>query len=127
MVRYFLFVIIAFIFMGFSCEKNQEPASTCLKGKLVLKGICMNYVIELVEGSIDPNLIERQWVNPMTKTEYKNVFALGSICTFPANIAEGQEFYFSVVDKGETASCVQCQAYSPVPNKKLYIATCKTN
>ena len=87
----------------------------------------MNYVIELVEGSIEPSLIEKQWVNPITKTEYKNVFALGSICTFPENIAEGQEFYFSLVDKGTSVSCSQCQAYSPVPDKKLYIATCNAN
>ena len=113
--------------MGFSCEKNDQLPSSCLKGKLVLKGICMNYAIELVEGNIDPSLIEKQWINPMTKAEYKNVFALGSICDFPENIAEGQEFYFSLTDRKETTTCVQCQAYSPVPNKKLFIKTCNTN
>jgi hypothetical protein len=87
----------------------------------------MNYVIELVEGNIDPSRIEKLWVNPWTKTEYKNVFALGSTCDFPANIAEGQEFYFSVRDRKETESCIQCQAYSPVPEKKIYITTCNTN
>ncbi len=110
-----------------SCEKNEQLASPCLKGKLVLKGICMNYVIELVEGNIDPSLVEKLWVNPMTKTEYKNVFALGSICTFPETIAEGQEFYFSILDKPDTSVCVQCKAYSPVPDKMLHISICKTN
>ena len=63
----------------------------------------------------------------MTKTEYKNIFALGSICTFPATIAEGQEFYFSILDKPDTSVCVQCKAYSPVPDKMLHISICKTN
>jgi hypothetical protein len=113
--------------MGFSCEKNEQVSSSCLKGKLVLKGICMNYVIELVEGNIDPSRIEKLWINPWTKTEYKNVFALGSTCDFPATIGEGQEFYFSLNDRVDTTSCVQCKAYSPVPEKKLYITICNAN
>lgn len=127
MKRSLLILLISSLFMGFSCEKNDEVPSACLKGKLVLKGICMNYVIELVEGNIDPSLFEKQWINPMTKVEYKNVFGLASICTFPENIVEGQEFYFSVLDKPDTTVCIQCKAYSPVPDKKLHISICKTN
>ena len=127
MKRIFLSAIITLLFMGFSCEKSEQISAPCLKGKLVLKGICMNYVIELVDGNIDSTLIEKAWINPMTKEQYKNVFALGSICTFPSNITEGQEFYFSVVDNKENVICEQCKAYAPAPEKKLYIAVCKTN
>lgn len=105
----------------------MEINLNCLKGKLVLKGICKNYVIELVEGKKDSSLIESKWINPLTSVEYKNVFALGSICTFPESITEGQEFYFSVLDKPDTSVCIQCKAYSPVPDKKLYITICNTN
>ncbi len=122
-----IIALTLFIFIGLSCEKNVEVPKVCLKGKLVLKGICMNYVIEVVEGNIDPSFFEKQWINPMTKVEYKNVFGLASICTFPENIIEGQEFYFSVLDKPDTSVCIQCKAYSPVPDKKLYITICNTN
>ena len=130
-------VVVGLLLMGLSCEKNEQLADrslaendqfgTCLKGKLVLKGICMNYVIQLVDGKIDTNRIHLKWINPMTKVEYKNVFALGSICTFPESIAEGQEFYFSILDKPDTSVCVQCKAYAPVPDKMLHISICKTN
>ncbi len=126
-----------FLFLGLSCEKNEQledrslkesdQFGNCFKGKLVLKGICMNYVIQLIDGNIDTNRIHFKWINPMTKVEYKNVFALGSICTFPETIAEGQEFYFSILDKPDTSVCVQCKAYSPVPDKMLHISICKTN
>jgi hypothetical protein len=113
--------------MGFSCEKNELISAPCLKGKLVLKGICMNYVIELVDGNIDTSLIEKLWVNPMTKAEYENVFGLASICTFPENIAEGQEFYFTVLKLVEPSTCMQCKAYAPTPDKKLHISICSVN
>jgi hypothetical protein len=113
--------------MGLSCEKNQEPARICIKGKLMLKGICKNYVIGLVDGEIDANLIEKKWINPMTKEEYTNVFGLASICTFPENIVEGQEFYFTVLNLVEPAICEQCKAYAPAPYKKLHISVCSVN
>ncbi len=127
MKNIFITPLTLFILLGLACKKNNISSISCLKGKLVAKGICMNYFIELVDGNIDPSLIEKTWINPMTKTEYKNVFALGSICTFPPNIAEGQEFYFSILDQPVASSCTQCQAYSPVPDKKLFIAICATN
>lgn len=84
----------------------------------------MNYVIEITEGTIDTSLYETNWVNPMTGQNFKNVFALGSICTFPANIKEGDSFYFKVLAKRPEATCVSCKAYSPTPNKSLYIEIC---
>jgi hypothetical protein len=135
MLRLLLIIIVGLLLMGLSCEKNEQLAARpldekfapCLKGKLLLKGICMNYVIQLVDGNIDTNRIHVKWINPMTKVEYKNVFGLASICTFPETIAEGQEFYFSVLDKPDSAVCVRCKAYAPVPDKMLHISICKAN
>lgn len=93
-------------------------------GKLVLKGICMNYVIEVVEGDIDPNLIEESWMNDYTNISYNNVFALGSPCNFPESIEEGDTFQFSIRADDTPDDCAVCEAYSPTPNKALRIKVC---
>lgn len=94
-------------------------------GKLVLKGICMNYVIEVIDGDLDPNLIEALWVNDMTNMSYNNVFALGSRCDFPENIEEGDTFQFSILTDDTADDCAVCEAYSPTPNKALRIQVCE--
>lgn len=105
--------------------KILECESGSLTGKLVLKGICMNYVIEVVDGNIDPDLIEETWINPSTNDSYNNVFALGSLCDFPESIEEGDVFQFSIVTDESPQSCAVCQAYSPVPEKSIRIKVCQ--
>ncbi|MCA0930857.1 DUF6174 domain-containing protein [Lutimonas saemankumensis] len=105
--------------------KTLECESGSLTGKLVLKGICMNYVIEVVRGDVDPELIEETWINPSTNDSYNNVFALGSLCDFPESIEEGDVFQFDIVTDNSPQSCAVCQAYSPVPEKSLRIKVCQ--
>jgi len=59
MVKY----LVAFIILiNISCNKSNDTSVACFKGKLVLKGICMNYVIQITEGicvnGIAPGYIE---------------------------------------------------------------------
>jgi hypothetical protein len=100
-----------------NCSKNK--ATDCYKGKLEIKGICSNYTIKIVEGKLDTSLIAANWTDEHTGKAYTNVFALGSPCTFPENINEGEEFYFMI----DTAKqdCNVCMAYYPTPNKRLTI------
>ena len=111
-----------FILLNISCNKADQPVVEYYKGKLVLQGICMNYVIQIIEGSVNPMLYEQSWVNPSTNTTYQNVFGLGSICTFPSNIKEGDEFYFTIPQNPVVQTCAQCKAYSPMPAKAINIA-----
>ena len=121
MIKY----LIIFIFLlNISCNKSNDTSVTCFKGKLVLKGICMNYVIQIIEGDVDKSLYESSWQNPLTNTTYQNVFGLESICTFPSIINEGDEFYFSIPKRPVVQACAQCKAYSPIPNKKISIEIC---
>ncbi|MHA8097951.1 hypothetical protein VR479_01485 [Aquirufa aurantiipilula] len=108
-----------------SCKREELPKTTCLKGRLALKGICMNYVIEVVEGQVDSSQVEMLWKNPMSGKTYTQAFALKSICSFPENIKEGDEFYFSISPLPEDKTCAQCKAYSPVPAKGLSIEICE--
>jgi hypothetical protein len=84
----------------------------------------MNYVIQITEGDVDKALFESSWQNPSTNTTYQNVFGLGSICTFPSTINEGDEIYFSIPKSSIVQTCAQCMAYSPTPSKKISIEIC---
>jgi len=122
MIKYLIFFIIL---LNISCNKSNDTSVACFKGKLVLKGICMNYVIQIIEGDVDKSLYESSWQNPLTNTTYQNVFGLASTCTFPTTIKEGDEFYFSIPKNPIVPTCADCMAYSPTPSKKINIEICK--
>jgi hypothetical protein len=114
------------IFLSFSllsgkdgCHK-KTTASNCYKGQLAVKGICMNYTIKLLEGKTDTSLFQAQWKDEHTDQSYTNVFALADRCNFPANINEGDTFYFTI-DSTQVQNCMVCMAYYPVPAKHLFI------
>ena len=117
------FFFVATVFCLNFCSENQilsYNSENLVRGKLVIKGICMNYVIEVLGNNIDKNLIEKSWTNEFTKISYENVFGLGSICDFPDDIDEGDEFSFSILEEKDQI-CANCKAYSPTPKKKLFI------
>lgn len=99
---------------------SRPPAATnCYKGRLVIKALCANYTIALEEGKLDTMQIASSWTDENTGKTYQNVFALGSPCSFPDSIEEGQEFYFTLAERDN--QCVVCQAYYPKPAKALSI------
>ena len=102
-------------------KKNKNKAAiNCYKGRLEIKGGCMNYTIAITEGNIDSSLLQASWTDENTGKNYKNVFALGSKCTFPNTINQGDEFYFEV-DSTAVQNCAVCMMYYPVPQKQLSI------
>ena len=100
------------------CKNKNE--SSVYKGKLEVKGMCMNYTIKLLEGNIDASKLVAEWKNEMTGKTHSNVFALGSACNFPSTINEGDEFYFSI-DTTYVSNCAVCLAYYPKPAKSIAI------
>ncbi len=113
--------LFALLFL-LSCSKNSPDTEleSSYKGKLVVKGICMNYVIQVLDSDFDSSLIELNWTNEFSGITFTNVFALGSVCDFPENIEEGDEFNF-IIDNSKNNNCAVCLAYSPTPNKYLSI------
>jgi len=113
--------LFALLFL-LSCSKNnpENELENTYKGKLVVKGICMNYVIQVLDPNFDSSLIESNWINEFSDISYANVFALESICDFPEDIDEGDEFSF-IIDNSKENNCAVCLAYSPTPNKYLSI------
>ena len=112
-------LIPAFIVLVLTANKckDNDPA---LKGRLEVKGMCMNYTIRLVEGNLDTALYNSEWKNETTGNIHRNVFALGSPCSFPSTIKEGDEFYFTI-DSTYKPNCAVCLAYYPKPSKKIAI------
>ena len=100
------------------CKSKNE--SSAYKGKLEVKGMCMNYTIKLLEGKIDASKLVVEWKNEVTGKTYNNVFALGSVCNFPSTINEGDEFYFTI-DTTYVSNCAVCLAYYPKPAKSIAI------
>ena len=81
----------------------------------------MNYTLRITEGSIDTSMVAASWTDENTGKTYKNAFALGNPCNFPANIQQGDEFYFQIDTARSQKPCVVCMAYYPTPPKKLFI------
>ena len=100
------------------CKNKNE--SSAYKGRLEVKGMCMNYTIKLLEGNMDPSKLVAEWKNEVTGKTHNNVFALGSVCNFPSTINEGDEFYFTI-DTTYVSNCAVCLAYYPKPAKSIAI------
>lgn len=115
-----LSIFLVVILSTWSCNTMKHASSSCFKGRLEIKGACMNYTIKLLQGDLDTTLIAKSWINESTGRSYSNVFALGSRCSFPGDIREGQEFYF-VLDTSTVQNCAVCMMYYPVPSKQLSI------
>ena len=101
-------------------ENTNIIAPGCYKGRLEIKGGCMNYTIAITSPNFDTSLAMVSWTDENTGKSYKNVFALGSRCTFPDSISAGKEFYF-MIDNTSVQNCAVCLMYYPVPQKKLSI------
>jgi hypothetical protein len=100
------------------CENKKDI--TAYKGRLEVKGICMNYTIKLLEGKLDESKIEKEWKDEVSGKIHNNVFALESVCDFPSTIKEGDEFYFTI-DTTSKQQCAVCLAFYPKPAKSLAI------
>ena len=127
-----LMSILLSVLSVMSCDKQQEiqqvvADSTCYKGKLVLKGICNNAVVEVLDDRMNPAFYEKTWKDESTGIVYKNVMGNANYCTFPGDLKEGQEFYFRIdLPTSLPADCANCKALSPTPQLRQYIQICGT-
>lgn len=118
-------LILGFVFLiCISATCNRPAATTCFKGRLEIKGICMNYVIKVLEGPAGQLSLTRSWTDESDGKRYQNVFALASKCNFP-DLAEGAEFYFTVTDKAGD-DCAVCLAIRPLPDARNSIIVTQT-
>ena len=113
-------ILSAMSFLLLSNSDCSKKNATTYRGKLEIKGICMNYTISVLADGFDTSLVANSWTDDVTGKAYQNVFRLGSPCNFPADINEGDEFDF-IVDTTTKQACAVCEAYYPTPPKALAI------
>ena len=116
---YSLIPLVFFVAIATNKCKNKNKDNV-YKGRLEIKAICMNYTIKLLEGNLDTSQVVAAWKDETTGKTYNNVFALGSVCSFPSTIKEGDEFYFTI-DPDPVRNCAVCMAYYPKPLKSVAI------
>ena len=119
-MKTFILAPFAFILMVTTDKCKNKNENSVYKGKLEVKGMCMNYTIKLLEGNIDTSKLVAEWKNESTGKTHNNVFALGSVCNFPTTINEGYEFSFTI-DTTYVSNCAVCLAYYPKPAKSIAI------
>ena len=108
-----------------NCRNNNNNKESCFKGRLEIKALCSNYTIKVLQGNIDTTLVSANWIDENTGKSYTNVFALDSRCSFPKEMQQGEEFYFTIRENKDK-NCIVCMAYYPVPPKRLSISVLKT-
>jgi len=101
-------------------SRSDNADVGCFKGRLEVKGGCMNYTIGMISKNFDTSMVVAKWTDEATGKSYTNVFALKSRCNFPDTIKEGDEFYFKI-DSTTVQNCPVCLMYYPVPPKGLSI------
>lgn len=125
-----LMVILLSVFSLMSCDKQQAieqlvTDSTCYKGKLVLKGICNNAVVQVLDDRMPLSFYEESWKDEFTGIVYQKVMGNSNYCGFPADLKENDEFYFRIASPTVgPPNCVNCKAYSPSPQLRQYIQIC---
>lgn len=113
--------LAAFFVLNVSADKcgSKQSEPVRYKGKLETKALCMNYTLRVI-GDIDTSLVESKWTDESTGKSYEKAFGLANPCNFPANIEQGEEFFF-YIDTAKQKDCAVCMAYYPTPSKKLSI------
>src|ERR1043166_7398371 len=80
-MKFFLLIVpfISLVLCKENCKnktRNSRVAATgCYKGKLEVKGGCMNYTISITSQNFDTALVMTNWKDESTGKNYKNVFA----------------------------------------------------
>ena len=118
-----LILLVALTTLLMTCGDDDDVEQDKIyTGKLVIQGICMNYVIQVNDTDFPQELIEKNWTYEASGVAYENVFALESVCDFPEDVKEGDSFNFMIGNKNKNEDgCTVCLAYSQVPKKYLSI------
>jgi hypothetical protein len=113
---FLLAVILFFAGAGFNCRPNVELPPGFIKGKLVVNGPCGNYVVQVVEGDIDPSRLLKTWTDSVRDTTYTNVFRVANACDFGgARLLQNDIFQFKLNDTVIVQNCMLCMIFYPTP------------
>lgn len=117
-ITFFIALLLTSFLPGFKCSKEEHNVklSGCIKGKLVVRGPCGQYVIQALGGDTANADIAANWLDPETNTNYTNVFTVKNYCYF-AHPNVGHEFYFHLVKELKPMQCIVCTATRATPSE----------
>lgn len=125
---YLFFCLVACLCQSMTCNKvdSNEAAvdPICYKGKLIMRGLCGNAVVQVLDPNLNPSFYEASWRDPMTGIVYENVMGNLNYCSFPSDVQENSIIYFTIEYPTTVPACAQCKAYSSSPEKRQYIRVC---
>lgn len=108
---------------GFKCNKGIDyPVHT---GKLVASDGCAQFVVEVLDGSVDPALVVDTWKDSDNDSVYHNVFRLKGVRNACAigfyAVSKGDTFQFQFDPHPQQMTCTTCNvmttlAMPPVSN-----------
>jgi hypothetical protein len=106
-----------------ACHRSVKSSqivvnNNCYTGKLVIKGICGQRVIEVIDygkGQKGKLSVDTVWINPGKGEKFYNVFSVQNMCDFPSAIDQGDTFSFRIAD-AKVKDCMNCMAYIAVPD-----------
>lgn len=120
-------VLLSVILLSFgACNSSSNTSGKAkYKARFEVKALCSNYTFSVVEGSIDPSLVMAGYTDEHSGKTYKNAFGVKNPCLIPADLKEGDTFYFIIDANPPKNECIVCMAYYPTPEKKLDIKVVK--
>jgi hypothetical protein len=122
-----LSLLVLLISSAFTCSKRSATRG-CIKGKLVINGICRQLVVQVIDNNIDTSRVQSNWLDASDNNKaYQHVFTIDNVCSYPQNISAGDVFYFNYNDNPPPQECAVCMAYRATPAKHNSISICNND
>lgn len=107
------FILFAGLFAGFKCVKNSPaPVGSTHRG-IVLRSICCQDVIRLIDGD---TLGQDNWIDSgqTPAVVYHDVFRVANPCQFGTH-ADGDTITFRVLSSAPAQTCACCMLFAYTP------------
>jgi hypothetical protein len=120
--------LVLLISTGFKCNKGIDYP--VLTGKLIASDGCVQFVVEVVDGPVDPALVVPTWKNTDNDSVYYNVFRLTGVRNACAigfyGVSKGDTFQFQFDPHPQQMTCNTCAvmttlAMPPISNSIMNV------
>src|SRR5258708_684611 len=105
-------LLILLIVSGYQCKKHDE--GPLLVGKLIAADGCTQYVVEVLDGPVDPARVVDTWTDSDNDSVYHNVFRLTAVrgaCGIGYyGVSKGDTFTFRMDPNPQNTLCFVCAA-----------------
>ena len=114
MLRYIshALLLILLIVSGYQCKKHNSNDAPLLLGKLIASDGCTQYVVEVLNGPVDPAKVVATWTDTDNDSVYHDVFRLTAVrdaCGIAYyGVSKGDVFSFRMDPNPQNTTCYVC-------------------